>query len=596
MKDESGFAHVQLEDLLRRGTDRDRFDERPEAMARWLAELPLASIGETGRRVHKALDTLHGIGLAPKERLQTLCQLEGIVTYLLQGLRRLYLHQPTPLPKRAATAARLATILCEEMARGYRIVLLSDRGRITGLPRRLRAQASLHACRHAGGALLENWLLHRKPPKGTWAMLHQVWIDAKARGLHQKTVTVDRGPTSVDELYKQFLLTEAMNPWCLAHGEVLKIHALLEQYAGKAELVPPGSPRASHAVFTLNTHTDAGPGLLVEDAAESDRNDLLLVTEGLSPGLNRFLKAHPTRNSDATTDADRIRQLITALGSTPQRNQPREPAKTNVEMIVGMRHIHQFLLERQPAGALPPYETVSRFQARDPKLDLSRNDEDVWRLIYTPDPARLNGDTAAGRFQTLATPEALDAPMADSASNRTRHHRGLEAFWSAINVSDGGYCLSAGAEHQSLVQVGELVILAETGDTGHSNWQTGVVRWLKRSESEGTQTGVQLLGRSPHPVYARTEQRAGRLSVPSRCLILPSIRELGQPVTLITPSLLYEAGARVRLVAGHGEGDMRLTRQVEGTTHYDRFELRRLEMDKPANARMPVYERLWSSL
>ncbi|MEX0730237.1 MAG: hypothetical protein WED00_15225 [Aquisalimonadaceae bacterium] len=581
MTNQPGFASVEALDWPSRGTNRTRFDERPQAVRAWLDELPLVNLGETGRRVHDTLCDLHTIGLSSRQRLDVLGLFDGVVTYLINGLRSLYQQQPLPLTNRGRNAAILTTTLCEEMTRGYRLCLLMDKGGITGLRRKYRAQASLHVCRYAGTALLESWLRHGQPPPGTWATLHEVWKDARQRHIHQKTISVADGPRRVDDIYKQLLLTEAANPWRMPRGEVLRVYNLLGRYAGKASLLSRGDRAADKAVFAVDQSRDKGPGSLLNSADREGEEVVLIVTEGLSRSFNHHLRMRNARfrlrRAADESEIDRIRRLITALGSTPHRHHARKAAGQGAALVIGLSHVHRILLEKRSFGTVPSCARISRFHARELKTDLSREEDDIWSLSYVPGPA---ADPDQGQIPPRAT--------ADTGSS--------ERFWTVTNSSSGGYCLSADGGNKSRAQVGELVILTETGDTTRPNWQTGVIRWIKGSEMEGTQMGVQLIAPCPHPVFTRAEQPGGRLSDPSRCLLIPAMPEVEQPVTLVTPLLHYSMDRRVYLMGKDHTGELHLTGQVEDSGLFRQFTFRRLGSVNPADTRVPDYQTLWSSI
>ena len=50
------------------------FDIRPAAVEAWIADLPVANLGETSRRLYTALVDLNGQSLSPKKRVAVLEQ------------------------------------------------------------------------------------------------------------------------------------------------------------------------------------------------------------------------------------------------------------------------------------------------------------------------------------------------------------------------------------------------------------------------------------------------------------------------------------------------------------------------------------------
>ena len=600
------FARVESSDLPRRGTSRERFDDRSEAMERWLDGLPLADVGGTGRQIHAALTTLHTIGLSPRRRLAVLGRLEPVVDFLVDRLRKLYLRQALPLPTRGRNANRLVLMLREEMARGYRLALMMDRGGILGLRRRQRAEASLQACRHAGLSLVEKWLLYDRPIPGTWTMLHEVWTDAQRRGISLIRVATDKDghPHTVDATYKQLLLTEAADPWHMAQGEVLEIHRLLGAYAGEIELAPCKGPAADNAVFMVDQTRDLGPTALAGGAVPDSDAVRIIVTESLSRAFDAYARKDGEAARRHQAGGGSLRKRIespfgTLLGRIAYRRQERSPISRGAVLVVGLSRIHEHLTNRGASAQNLANTIVSRFHARDLPVTFIREPDDVWDLIYDPDPRSTpSGWPKAG----VAEAERLVAePVQNAGIPSVKSNNPLvENFWRTVDSSDRGYRLVADADNDSRAAPGRLVLFAETDGKPEPNWQIGVIRWVRKDGMSDTHLGIEKIGLRPHPVFTHGEQDSGRLSNPSRGLLVPAIPDLQQPVTLIVPPGLYQAERRVRLLGEQKTGEVYLERELASTAQFCQFAFSRLDSeDRFPGSRQratPQYEALWASI
>ncbi len=575
------FAELPLEHLPRRGTDRRRFDDRPTAVELWLRELPLANIMATGQRIRHTLEDIAGIGFAPALRIRILQQIEPTVAYLMNGLRRYYLHTNPPLPTRSRQAAMLAIHLREELARGYRLALLC--GEEWGsLQRRHRAEALLGMARHTAAALLECWNTYREPPPEAWALLHDTRMQAVAAGLHLRRCAHPGGRSRLEDIYLQILLTAAAGPYRMGRGEAMAAFRILAGFAPHASLVPAGHPDAGGSHFQVDPDSDEGPSPRLTAPDRQPGRMLYITTAGLVTGLEQRLKRQGLlwwRRRLTPQDSLLMRQLAIGLGAVSTRRFPRKEDHSDAALVVGLSHIHRVLDEGE-AG----HPGVSEFVARNPRRrDPQAADDDIWDLIYPRELLKVLDDDDPSAPKNHRDAGAIGEKQA-------------ETDWQLVNASAGGYCLLAarGAQH-SRAQVGDIVLVSPMGAGGNALWQTGVIRWLCQHRGSGTRLGVQLIAPCPHPMYTRAELADGRLSEPSRSLLVPSVRPGHEPVTLVTPALHYQEGQRVYLKGQGQTGTFRLERRLEKTALFGQFEFRPLRRQDGEPA-APDHDTLWADL
>lgn len=98
-------------------------------------------------------------------------------------------------------------------------------------------------------------------------------------------------------------------------------------------------------------------------------------------------------------------------------------------------------------------------------------------------------------------------------------------------------------------------------------------------------------------MITRAEQESGEYAQASRCLLLPEVVSISQPVTLVTPPLQYTENRRVRLVSRDQKAELLLTRRLENTGAFSQFEFRAAT---PGRAKVsgnnPAFESVWSSI
>ena len=168
-----------------------------------------------------------------------------------------------------------------------------------------------------------------------------------------------------------------------------------------------------------------------------------------------------------------------------------------------------------------------------------------------------------------------------------------------VNVSPGGYGLEWPSDQLAKLSNGDLVGIRETK---RANWSVGVVSWIQRNGDSGTQLGVKLLGSAVVPFAARPlnpkSDRAHSPSDYSRALLLPAIKSIGQPASLITTQRTFREQQGLLLVQQGREWRVRLTRLILSTGAMSQSEIEFLEKPgRPAgSAQGEAFSSLWGSI
>ena len=178
-----------------------------------------------------------------------------------------------------------------------------------------------------------------------------------------------------------------------------------------------------------------------------------------------------------------------------------------------------------------------------------------------------------------------------------------DKHWQIVNISSGGYCLRWNSTSPSRAQIGEPVALREKEPNGKDIWRVGVIRWMQFIRKSGLEIGVQVL--SPK-VYAASAQRSHRpQEEPFDCLMLPGIKPLKQPASVLLPAHAFKAGDKLRIVVEEQQSEIRLNSIREHTGSFTQFQFTSLvEADRAAQEQKrkasgknkDEYDEIWSSL
>ena len=172
-----------------------------------------------------------------------------------------------------------------------------------------------------------------------------------------------------------------------------------------------------------------------------------------------------------------------------------------------------------------------------------------------------------------------------------------------VNTSPGGFCLSWKQDMPPQVKTGEVVGIQEREE---QPWSIGVIRWVKQVRNEGARMGVELLAPKADACGTQVIQKKGTMSEYMRTLMLPELKAVGQPATLVTPNIAFAVGCKVNIAIDGGIRKAQLVKQVNATASFAQFQFKLLNTtggDTPGTPQKPAsagpeddFDSIWSSL
>lgn len=598
---------IKLHIPSRRDPRPGAFDTRPRKVEQWLAALPLANVGETTRRVYHGLTEINGLHMDAQERYKVMEMFRPVVHDVSVALKKHFVGQPFPLPEKNRRVAELSREVLAQMATGYKIIVADLLSGVTRFDVKTAATAIHRAMSCLGQMLLKSYQIYGPPPAGVWREIHQLYLYAELKDLHQKPQIRDAEYAhieagSIRDLYKQILLLAVACPYRLRQGEAERIYAALERWAPLCMLHRLEGSRA-HDLFVVVTDSDDAPSYLALNKHQGSPYCRSLDTSGLAHTIREEM-AHTRETTTAQEllqqgilTQDILRRLMLAWGVMPKRSFSRTTKFSTVRVTMGLSAIHHFLggeaAFSPDAGGDTPGRGPTRAEtgifasrAQFTSTPLTKeigHTPDVWDMIYP----NLNAVTAvparpAGAQKTTGLPAAQYSFQ----------------IWKMVNVSAAGVCLLWDSEDASKARVGELVGVMETdGDASH--WSVGVIRWMKYVRGHGLELGVQMLAPNAVPVTLRTCLPKGQYSEYLRAVMLPEIPAVEQPATLLMPAIASRVDDTV-LINLHGkEMRARLTKVLENTGSFAQIQFSPLSpQDKKTgdSGRRNDFDALWSSL
>ena len=602
---------------------RQDFSLRPKKVDAWLNSLPKANLGETARLIYHALNQTNRHQHSFLDRFRFLEQMREPVHYVTDSMRKHFLGMTFPLPDKNRKIATATREIYAAMATGYKIAILDlTRSHPLFQDKKLLAHLLQRAVFYTGRDLLTAYQTYAPCGSGLWRELHKLYAYAEYRKLH-KTVVGDylhqvTDKTTTQSEYLRLLLMALASPYQLRQGEIYKIYNALERWTRRLELRPLNLKAGadSKTRFLVRLDKDAQPRPAAYSVIREERQAAyrMLDTEYLTHMLREEIRNNEEVVSTTLTSVDLgrpdlshdlLRRLLVAWGSETRRNYPRSPKHETVEVTIGLSATHRFLnhLARRQSADSDVFEHRAHYETQEIK-NINDPQQDVWDMIYVADTSEFDTSNLIPLVHDELEREQ-DPPSSDTIdSDRSRHYHA--GSWLILNESASGYCLEYHDETTTQAQVGELVGIRRGKDGKTLKWGIGVIRWLKfvehqSSEKHGktVQMGIEMLNPAAAAVGIRPASAANKPENYQRTLMLPEIRSMHQPATLITGPVPWRPGQHVVINMLGKQMPVVLTHALQNTGLFAQFQFQSQAQKTDSETESPQEDALsqvWSSI
>jgi hypothetical protein len=516
---------------------------QPSKVKKWLDELPLLNMAETSLKLFTTLSLHNRTAFDDHNRMQLLELFRGPVIQTTRELSKQFIALPLPLSEKHKTIAEQNRQFHLEMANGYKRIVLNS-ANVSGNRKEqaMLALALQRALRHLTGALVASYEAYAPSPHEAWKEIHALYLYAEEHGLLQNEVddplnkSVEK--SSILHAYLQALLLDFSDPYHLPPRMIGQIHHYLDRWATLATLTEYTSNRKPTCQFLIDQTRDrAGIGYTTNTETEPAGKYRLLDTTGLVRQIHAQLKqilAGEIPPADGLYEnffhecgQDLLRRLVSAWGINPQRGFRRNQRNDlRMDIAVGLDAVNywinggkKFVVSSSFVGPMPLRTQIS-MEERKPTT------------TYLPER----------EYST----------------------------WDVEDESAGGLSLSKTDPIRPPVQVGDLVISRRPGEGGA--WSVGIIRWVKGVTSAKLEIGVQHLAPNAEPVVIKTLSEKNVESDFLPALLLPEIKPLKQPQTLITHRGVCKRGIAVFMDNGYHLYRIMPTRLLASSHAFEQFQ------------------------
>ncbi|MDF1782456.1 MAG: hypothetical protein P1U67_14280 [Alcanivoracaceae bacterium] len=548
----------------------------------WVDELPLMNMGETSRQLYQFIQELNRLQLPFLQRFTLLEIVRPVILHVCRALGKHYLNQSLVLPDKARRVASLAQALQSHLASGYKLVAVQGVSRINDREGRRTVAASVHrAIAALTDSLVRSYQLYFPVARHLWLELHQLYLLAEMHNIaNQEVADADFAlieSSSIADAYARVLLLSTSKPNQLRQQEIALVYRATEVWSDLIDIKEAGE---DPDLFVFDLQVDRPPTYRTHVSVAGDQ--CRYIDSRLLVGKLASIIAHNPLPDFEVPDGmaeNLLAHLQQAWGALTERSFKRLGQTGPIDISLGLTALHGTLsngmdFERMVRGrnlqVLAQGEEGNPFLSNKPASFASGSprmsgEDDPWSRAYDGGGHNMGDDANIDDIEFAGITSALAKQQEAGAKTISSEHFTCQK----INASPGGYCLEwVGAAPASL-RTGEMLGVRELGQ---NEWAIGVVRWVKQLATQGAQFGVELLAPRALPCGVRVLRKTGDAGSFMRALLLPALNAIGQPATLLVPSVGFHGGAKIELVASGDNSKVILNRKVNGTASFGQYE------------------------
>jgi cyclic-di-GMP-binding protein len=589
------------------------FEPNASAAMSWAHSLPVTNTPRVADLLERTISELNRYPLAADVRFAITEALRPNIEIALESLGKKYLNQPLVMPDEPANMANHARQLYSSVATSYTIVAVETIKRPESIghsnPAKLTCEALYRALLFTGQKILQAFQLYKPVDMHNWQVFHQLY--ALAEGQQLSNLSLERastGPSNIKAAYLQCLILSCCKPNKLRQGDLALIYQALAKWS---ELVSLEETERKNSLFTVDLGSDQPPLYSSLAGDKYNRNRRYIKANKLVAYIQSLHSSEEeTRHDSASRDlaSHLLKHMIDSLGKMSLRNYNRTPTQATLRVCLGLSSVHYHVAGRKPfehvlqgnslVPAKAPTEGGKPFSG-------SAQQEDDWQRA-NPEQDYLGNEWLPGQPNSSDVDRKIDLDEATRSAllEEVDVQLPLDQRFPIYKVdltdaSPGGYCLDWSEDLPAEIKTGDIVSLKEEQS---EYWVIAVVRWISSMESAKNLIGLELLSPRAKAFGALIHQKDGVKSAPMRVLVLPEIKLVGQPETLIAPRASFHERQRLTIVNRKFAKTIELLRRVNSAAGYSQFEFQYIEELGDVlnrNHRDPLespYDSVWSHI
>lgn len=538
-------------------------------MQAWVNNLPIMNTGDTGKRLYQTLGELALLQIDDDDRFELLEILEPVVTNLIRALSHSLQHQSVKLPHQARRAAVLSQALHLQLAMNYKVAAVGTLNRLQSgkvgfmnLGRRSAQQLAAAAIQRALGELTRllrhTALLYAGLPDNVWMDVHGLFHAAWSHDLIDLPVKDRHGvkypDTSVRYTYLRAMLLAASQTNKLRTTEIELLFAESEEWSRLLQL------ETSPAQALLVCNADDLPPQFRHRFAPRP-GSWFIRSESLTQQL-QALVANPPANLPISL----LNHLLGLWRKGRERMFERRPCEKPVLVCLGLSAAHFFLAGQREFRVVVKGNEEKKAASQPAFLfgleeDTPMEQPDAWQISY-------------------ATVDTIDE---DEDKSREENKGPVVTYQpyqvEAFNVSPGGYGIRWPGSPPPALRPGEVIAISEERGKG---WNVGLLHWVRLTSEYQVEAGLELLSAQAKTCGVCRIRNLREDSDYLRGFLIPEMKSLDQPATLVTAATTFTVGSEVKISLAGQTVLAQLTKLVLATPSIHQYEFAVMNAAGPA--------------
>ena len=575
-----------------------------EGITSWAKSLPMANTGEAARLLYKAIRELNQLDIEPLLRFKLLEVIRPYIYSICTLLGKHFLQSSISLTERQLKIANLSQSLQSHLATGYKLVVVHSLAKLAPAdkPSKIVTTSVHRAITDTSHTILRAFQLYCHPPERAWLEINQLYLLAEAHRLLQFKVndaqTRYLSTSNITSVYVRAHLMGSAKPNNLRQQDLVQLFDATELWAERVQITEADD---EDALFIINLHRDKAS--LYRQHLRDSQKPLFrsLNTAELVNELKTYA-ANPQGPSSITVPGKLSDNLLThaiqSWGIHWQRSFRRTSTDGGLRLCIGLSATHYYIAGRKEFEKLQMElrpKAVAGKTATPSTIDTGkRSTDDVWSDAFDVDGGAIPENTS----MDIDAIEFINKHKAQEEEDTTIKYPAHQA--KLINTSPGGYCLQWDGELPASIQAGEILGIQEAGVR---HWAIGVIRWIRHLREQGTQLGIELLAPKAEAGATQLLQKTGENGPYMRSLILPAIKAIAQPATIILPRMPFRTGNKVDLLHQDEQGRHQLTKRITSTNSFGQFQFRssgvkpsQQPLNQPGELKDDDFDSLWNKL
>ena len=582
-------------------SDPSKLTNRPKALKAWLDGLPLGDMQASGFQIITILKEYNRCKIPTAIRLESLNIFGRVVQDLTAGLAASYWGSSFTLSERNRQRYALVSELCDEMANGFKWLVndyYSDWDQKSA-PKKEFYDVVRIAIVYLSKRMVAAYTTYSIEPRGVWQDLHSLYKVVEqfdTSGNNSENLKKNPDLESTVNAYLRIVMLSITNPYHLMQGEAQLIYNYLNKWVAGCRIVSMAGYIVDKGDLIIDLDHDMPPQFVFKDDTDQPKNCRSIDMSQLMDRFKETIASLTTRKESAggiphsnMTFNERIRRdmllrLQTVWDSRLERGAERISTQAKVRLVSSLSACHYYIDEQKEF--FPESDEVRIHKPErniDPSaeggLSLLPTDYEPWKEEHNEHLA--DADLESKRISLFEEDTSIWEKIYASKSHARALHEShavkyKDHLWQQLNTSHNGMGVRYEASENARVSVGN-VITCQSEQEG-SQWNIGVVTWMKEFDINHLDMGIKLLPGLARPVAARAISGAGCGSEYFRSLLFET-ENSGEKVTrIIVPASMYDIGTQLVLNFRTELVYVRLVSMVNTTSCYTIFGFNKIEI------------------